>query len=61
MRCMPWPLAVLCWLDNRKGPHDETAGMACRAHDTAMRCWWKCFPGSERRFNRKWLKAERAA
>jgi hypothetical protein len=41
MRCMPWPLAVLCWLDNRKGPHDETAGLACRAHDTAMRFWWK--------------------
>jgi hypothetical protein len=40
---MPWPLAVLCWLDNRKGPHSETAGLACRAHDLAahwcMRAW----------------------
>jgi hypothetical protein len=33
MRCLPWPLAVLCWLDNRYGPHEDTAGPWCRVHD----------------------------
>lgn len=55
MRCMPWPLAVLCWLDNLYGPHSETAGLFCRAHDAVMVCWWKWFPAWEARFSRRLL------
>ena len=50
---MPWPLAVFCWLDNRHGPHDDTAGLSCLVHDAVMMCWWKWFPRSEARFNRR--------
>jgi hypothetical protein len=57
-RCMPWPLAVLCWLDIRlHGEHTCNAGLACRAHDSVMIWWWKAFPAAEYRFNRKHLGA----
>jgi hypothetical protein len=43
MRCMPWPLAVLCWLDNRA--HDRRGGgpdgsdLLCQAHDGMLSLW----------------------
>ena len=43
MRCMPWPLAVLCWLDDRWHEHHddgpEAWRLSCRAHDRVMRVW----------------------
>lgn len=42
MRCLPWPLAVLCWADNRahgRQGWDEPAGFSCRAHDLALHAW----------------------
>ena len=43
-RCMPWPLALLCWLDNRA--HDRCGSAVgdeskrlCRAHDAALSAW----------------------
>ena len=45
MRCMPWPLAVLCWLDNRghaaRGDGPEGSVLACRAHDKTLALWRK--------------------
>jgi hypothetical protein len=60
-RCMPWPLAVFCLLDN--GTHDwhgdgpEAGRLACRAHDRVMLTWRRLMPRSESRFNRKHLEA----
>lgn len=31
-RCLPWPLAVACWLDNQQGPHTEYLSWRCRLH-----------------------------
>lgn len=36
MRCLPHPLSLLCWLDNRHGSHDDTIGVACRLHDAGL-------------------------
>jgi hypothetical protein len=40
---MPWPLAVLCWFDNRghvrRGDGPEGSTLACRAHDNMLSLW----------------------
>ena len=50
-RCMPWPLAVLCVLDNLHGPHQDGRGKLCALHDMVMTWWAIRFPASEARFS----------
>lgn len=54
-RCMPWPLAAFCRLDNLSGKHETEAGPLCRAHDFVMVRWCLMFPRSEAKFMRKLL------
>lgn len=54
---MPWPLAVLCWLDNRMHDHAHGPGLACKAHDKVMIAWWKMLPRGESKFNKDHLGA----
>ena len=57
MRCMPWPLAVFCWLDDishaRHRDGSEATRLACRAHDRVMTAWWHLLPRSEAKFDRR--------
>lgn len=48
---MPWPLAVLCVLDNLHGPHQDGRGKLCALHDMVMTWWAIRFPASEARFS----------
>lgn len=58
-RCMPFPLGVICLLDNRSherhGDGPEVTRAVCHVHDGVMVWWWRLAPWSTHRFDRKHL------
>jgi hypothetical protein len=40
LHCMPWPMSLLCDLDDRLHESGSSKRWQCTLHDLTLRSWW---------------------